>query len=76
MPISGLVITLAEPEHADELRKRLESQEPRLSWGELQINQLPAVLETDSAQGSQTVHDWLLSQPGVVNVDVVFVGLE
>jgi hypothetical protein len=37
---------------------------------------LPVVLETENAQASEEVHDWLARLPGVFHLDVVFVGLE
>jgi hypothetical protein len=76
MPISGLVITVRETSGATgDVMRRLAS-EPRLACGEPQGNRLPAVLETAQAGESRAVHEWLLLVPGVVNVDVVFVGFE
>lgn len=76
MPISGLVITLANPAAAEELARVLLSHEPRLQLGELQVDRLPCVLETADAKESEAVHDWLLGQPGVLGVDVVFVSFD
>lgn len=76
MPISGLVLTLADPAAAARLASDLQEREPRLEFGELQGNHLPLVLETASAHDSRQVHDWLLEQPGVLGVDVVFVSAD
>jgi hypothetical protein len=76
MPISGLVITLAPDTDAGMLVRHLQKCDPRLEPGEVQGDRLPCVLETAHAGESQAVHEWLLQQPGVLSVDVVFVGLE
>lgn len=76
MPISGLVITVADAAAAEELARALLTHEPRLQVGELQVDRLPCVLETTDAKASEAVHDWLLGQPGVLGVDVVFVSLD
>ncbi len=76
MPISGLVITLANPADAPDLACALHSEEPRLEFGELQVDRLPAVLETANAKESEAVHEWLLGQPGVLGVDIVFVSFD
>jgi nitrate reductase NapAB chaperone NapD len=76
MPISGLVITLATPDVTVEQVRQVLAGEPSLSCGELLGDQLPVILETEDDQKSREVHDWLLSLPGVLQVDVVFVGLE
>jgi nitrate reductase NapAB chaperone NapD len=73
MPISGIVLTLAEGD-VTPLVDLLQA-EPTLSLGEQVGNQLPAVLETEDEEQSNEIHDWLFQLPGVVNVDVVFVGL-
>ena len=76
MPISGLVLTLADPSDAARLARDLLGQEPRLEFGELHGNHLPLALETETAAESRDVHDWLLGRPGVLGVDVVFVSVE
>lgn len=76
MPISGLVIILANPAEAEDLARALRTQEPRLEFGELQVDRLPCVLETAHAGESEAVHDWLLQQPGILGVDVAFVSVD
>lgn len=76
MPISGLVISLTNSDQAEALVRHLREHEPRLEPGELQGDRLPCVLETAHPKESEAVHEWLLQQPGVLGVDVVFVGLE
>ncbi len=76
MPISGLIITLANRAEADALVRYLREREPRLEPGELQGERLPCVLETAHPKESEAVHEWLLQQPGVLAVDVVFVSLD
>ena len=76
MPISGLVLTLADSRDAERLARDLQGQDSRLEFGELKGNHLPVVLETETAHQSREVHDWLLDQPGVLGVDVVFVSVD
>lgn len=76
MPISGLVLILAAPNDAERLAREMLREEPRLEFGEPKGNQLPAVLETETAHESREVHDWLLDRPGVLSVDVVFVSVD
>ncbi len=76
MPISGLILTLADSVDVVELAQKLRLAEARLELGELQGTHLPAVLETDTPHQSREVHDWLLTLPGIQSVDVVFVSAE
>lgn len=75
MPISGLVATLADDADREAIRAWV-LQQPCLTLGEAQGNRLPLVLETDRATDSREVHDALLQVPGILQVDVVFVGFE
>jgi hypothetical protein len=69
MPISGLVIRLAEK------RVELPSQiacDRRLTLGDLQEQRfLPAVLETSTLQESEAVVEGLLALEGILGVDIV-----
>lgn len=70
MIISSLIVTLAalDSPAADAIRS-----EPKLDIGNPIGRQLPLVVETETAEESQRMHDWLWSLPGVNSVDVVFV---
>ena len=72
MQISGLVITFDSSEQASVVEQLQGHQD--LSLGELDGNHLPVVACTRDQHHSQAVHDWLLSQPGIAHVDVVYVG--
>lgn len=74
MPISGLVLTLADPD--DRLAEFLASlaTDARVSLGERFANQQPLTLETETeGESKDLVEEWSAS-PVVVHVDVVFVG--
>ena len=76
MPISGLVVVLSGdlPSRASAI-DALE-REPVLTMGVLQANRQAIVLETDSQEEDQRIWAWLHSLPGVVMVEVAFVGFE
>jgi len=76
MPISGLVITVANEADTLVLVRSALALEPGLTLGETQGPRIPAVLEAADEDASKLAHDRLVRMPGVVQVDVVFVGFD
>lgn len=76
MPITGLVLVLENPTETLEQTWQALATRPEISCGELQGNHLPVVSETEQETASRDLHDWLSDLPGVLQVDVVFVGLD
>lgn len=74
MPISGLVLTLSDEPSLQQTALSELALDSRLSLGELQVNRLPVVAETDTIrQSTRLVREELLTIPGVIFVDVVMV---
>lgn len=74
MPISGLVLTLSDEPSLQQAALSQLALDSRLSLGELQVNRLPVVAETDTIrQSTRLVREELLTIPGVIFVDVVMV---
>lgn len=76
MPVSGLVVSLG-----DEPRPRAEAlavigREARITVGVLEANRLAIVLDTVSTEEDRHLWEWLGSLPGVLFVEVAFVGFE
>lgn len=70
MPISSLVLTLANP--GERLLADLAS-DPRLTLGETQGAYLPVVLETSTLGESKAAVEELMTREGVRFVDIVTV---
>lgn len=67
MPVSGLVITLADGADLDPLR----ALQP-LSFGEAVGCRLPAVAETDDVLSEQALYEQIEALPGVLQLEVAF----
>lgn len=77
MPISGLVITLAEDPQAAELAKQAVRGHPRFTCEAMpDPRRLPAVLDTPDRHTDREDWDWLNALDGVRQVDVVFIHFE
>ncbi|MCA9217076.1 MAG: hypothetical protein KDB27_28605 [Planctomycetales bacterium] len=76
MPVSGLVVSLSsEKLPRDEALQEIRC-EPRIIMGTLKDNRLAIVLDTDSQAEDQQLWNWLEALPGVVLVEVAFIGFE
>lgn len=73
MPISGLVVTLADP--ADGVPATI-GDHASVTCGQLTGNRLPVVIDADSDRASRDAHAWVESQAEVVMVDVVYVAFD
>jgi hypothetical protein len=74
MPISAIVITLGADPCSRQQALAAIAAHPRLSVADLQRNQLPAVVETDTfGEGIAIVREWLPALEGVEFVHVVSV---
>lgn len=76
MPVSGLVVSLR-----DDPQSRVEalaaiSQQAQITMGAVEQNRLAIVLDTTSTQEDKRLWDWLGSLPGVLLLEVAFVGFE
>lgn len=74
MPISAVVVTLKPDEALREEALKILRADPRLTLGELQRNQLPVVIDTETiVEGINIVREELPDVAGVVFVHVVSV---
>ena len=76
MPVSGLVVSLSDESQARVKTLDTIGREPRITVGVLEANRLAIVLNTVSREEDQQIWGWLGSLPGVLFVDVAFVGFE
>lgn len=70
MPISGLVVTLAEKPNDRASALMSLAAEARIEVGEIVGSRVPIVVETPSAEEDRQVWGWLHNLPGVLFVDV------
>jgi hypothetical protein len=75
MPVSGLVVNLADPESALRVSEQMARAEA-FTLGEQIGLRLPVVLHAGDAVTADAYHAWLQQLPGVVNVDVAFIYLD
>ena len=71
MHTSGWIVTITD----DQAARTLAEVAP-LTLGERIGSRIPAVLETTDPQAAHDWHDWAITQPGIANVEVVFVHWE
>lgn len=76
MPVSGLVITLAEDSSAMRHALTAMLQSGRVELGARDGRKLAAVLDTPTEQANKDAWQWLSALPGVRHIDVVFVSLD
>lgn len=76
MSVSGIVITIAE--NTTDSRGVLTAleAEPQLQLGEPLQDRIPAVIDAPDASTAHAVVDRLRTLPGILAVDVIFVGTE
>ena len=76
MPVSGLVVTFSDDKLiSDQAFNAIESN-PQINIGPRNDKRMAIVLDTDSNLKDRFLWDWLNALPGVLFVDVVFVGFE
>ena len=71
MPISGLLVTLAE--EGKEAALAAIAAYPAFTTGEREERWLPVAMEATDDAESRQLHDWLMSLHGVSFVDVIAV---
>ena len=75
MPVSGLVVSVADDEAAERVIERL-AQDESFALGERVGPRLVVALDAADARTAERKHEWLRQLPGVVKVDVAFVYLD
>jgi hypothetical protein len=76
MPISGLVVTLADDSAAREVSLAAMREHPALEIGELNCGRVPVVVDSADEMEDRLVWDWLHSLPGVALVVVAFISFD
>lgn len=76
MPVSGLVVSLADDPALREQTIATIGRESRIEIGSLEFQRMAIVIDTVSTDEDKQLWHWLTSLPGVVFVDVVMVGFE
>ena len=76
MPVSGLVVSLAEEQQLREHAMDASRREPRIEVGAIESGRMAIVIDTTSTEEDKQLWNWLSSLPGVVFVDVALVGYE
>lgn len=76
MPISGLVITLAEDPPWRTAALAALRDHPAIEVGEPTANRVPVVVDTADEEEDRRLWEWLHALPGVVLVVVAFIHFE
>jgi nitrate reductase NapAB chaperone NapD len=76
MPISGLVITLADDAARRDAALVALRQHAAITLGTQADARLPVVVETASDDEDRQVWEWMHSLPGVMQVDVALIHFE
>ena len=76
MPISGLLLTLAENGESRAAAIAAIEGQGTFTMGPVSGRWLPLAMEAESDRDSRTWHDWLMALPGVAFVDVVAVNFD
>jgi hypothetical protein len=76
MPISGLVVTLAELEVRRAAALTALADHPLITIGPQAGSRLPIVVETANEDIDRDIWEWLQSLPGVEQVDVAMIHFE
>ena len=76
MPVSGLVVTFSDDKLISDQAFIAIKNNPQINIGPRQEKRMAIVLDTDSSLEDRILWDWLNTLPGVLFVDVVFVGFE
>ena len=76
MPVSGLVVSLAESPELRQLAIDAIDQESRIDIGVIESQRMSIAVDTHSSEEDKELWQWLTNLPGVDFVDVVMVGFE
>ena len=75
MPISGLLLTLQNPESLPAIREAIQGL-CDAEIGNLQERWLPIAVDTSDSRSARNLHDELMAIDGVAYVDVVSVAFD
>ncbi|MCA9148529.1 MAG: hypothetical protein KDA92_04500 [Planctomycetales bacterium] len=76
MPVSGWVVTLSDRPASRAAAIRWIDQEPRLERGVISGQRMAVVADTTHAAADRELWSQLESLPGVVMIEVAFIGFE
>lgn len=76
MWISSFVVTIDSAPHLAAAVATALASLPVFHVGNAIGQRLPVVLETTDGAAARDWHDWVLQLPGVVHIDVAFVGVD
>jgi len=76
MPVSGLVLSLRDEPQLRAETLAVMGGDSRITVGVCEGNRLAIVLDTCSSEEDQRLWAWLESLPGVLFVEVAFIGFE
>ena len=76
MPISGLVISLAEASSLQNDTLRELRSDRRIEIGQRHFGRVAIVAETESSQEDKALWHWIESLPGVIHVDLAFASFD
>ncbi len=74
MAVGGLVVTFSENEQDRAAAQALLVADPRIEVGPSEGLRQAVVAETDDTRSGEALSAYLLEHPGIVAVDVAFVG--
>lgn len=75
MPVSGLVATVQPSAEVEAVCCALQS-EPAVQLGQAEGRRIPLVVDTPDRETDKQVWQRLVATPGLLNLDVVFVGFD
>ena len=76
MPVSGLVVSLANEPNLRETAIDAIRQESQIEIGVINSLRMAVVVDTPSSEEDKEIWTWLNALPGVTFVDVAMVGFE
>ena len=75
MPVSGLVATVTPSAEVEAVCRTLQ-REPAVQLGQPEGRRIPLVVDTPDRDTDKRVWQRLSATPGLLNLDVVFVGFD
>ncbi|TWU46912.1 chaperone NapD [Rubripirellula reticaptiva] len=76
MPISGLVVTCDTSNGPIVDAVSILAAHPSVDVGEVSTHRIAIVVDTESKQQDQEIWQWIQGLPGVIDVNVAFVGFD